>query len=161
MRQSAAAAVTALPEIKVGTEFWLELRLENASDIVLLESALQYEQEKLSVITSEDLPVWENGELVADPSEFDVRFTNIGTLAISALPADVNNTIAGSGILLKVRFAAKQAGATAIVWTPDSAAYVPDPDIVARKIDATFKDLTFGVLPAAGSLVILLNIVPA
>ena len=154
-------AAAALPEIKVGAEFWLELRLENASDIVLLESALQFDTGKLDVMTSEDAPVWENGDLVDDTSEFDVRFADAGAVAISALPADVNNTIAGSGILLKVRFAAKQAGATAIVWTPDSAAYAPDPDIVARKIDATFKDLNFGVLPAAGSLVILLNIVPA
>ena len=158
---SAASAVT----VKVGVPFDIELVLTDASQLILLNSQLQYDTSRLEVMTSEGLPIWSNGTLVDDTDDFTIDFLNKqpGILAISAMPAGIGETINGSGRLLAIRFIAIKSGVTQLVWLPDSKAYEPDPDPdgIAREIDATFKNFDFNVDSAAGVLVITLNIVPA
>lgn len=149
--------------IPVGQVFWLQLSAINAKKLFLINSTLQFDAERLEVMTSESLPIWEAGTLFGDAPEVDVNFRNgdPGLLAIGVSPADDNSPgVDGSGEFLRIKMMPKLSGDTNIVWSPDSAAYTPDAETTLRRIDATFNPLALQISGLAGGLVITLRVLP-
>ena len=150
--------------IVVGQPFWLQLSAINAQKLFLINSTLQYDAERLEVLTSEGLPIWESGALFGANPEVDVSFRNDdpGLLAIGVSPAnDDSPGVDGSGEFLRIKMNSKLSGATTITWLPDSGAYTTDAILELRRIDAVFNPLALQIKGLADGLVINLNVLPA
>lgn len=160
---TASEAAPTTVSILVGQPLWLQLSATNAKKLFLINSTLQYDAERIEVLTSEGLPIWEPGALFGENPEVDVRFRNDdpGLLAIGVSPADdASPGIDGSGEFLRIKMMPKLSGATNIVWLPDSGAYTPDATVQLRRIDAVFNPLALQIAGLAGGLIITLNVLP-
>jgi len=150
--------------VQIDQPFWLQISATNAENLFLINSTLQFDAERLEVVTSESFPIWEAGTLFGDEPEVDVKFRNDdpGLLSIGVSPADDDSAgVDGSGEFLRIKMMPKLSGDTSIVWLPDSAAYTPDAETTLRRIDATFNPLALQISGLAGGLIITLKVLPA